>query len=327
MPHEDRVLQALCEGRPPWEQVEIVAVRQGRAITAAQLRDCGLSVQTVATAVARHHLHRKHRGVYAVGTKTLSRTGDRWAAHLAAGADTALCDLTAGAVHGLHAWSGLVHIASPSHRRHHQGVRVHHVTGLNPSMITTRDRLPVLKPAHVLLDLAARLDEDPLALTLNEALARRLVRISQIEAAMTARHGHHGIGALTAAVAEIVDDPGRGRTHGELEALAFMKLRSLEGLPPYERNVLVEISGGRVAKPDLFFRDQRLLVELDSRTWHEQLAAMDSDRRRDQQAMAVGYLTFRITWRHVTREWSDVSADLLALLDRASRSWGIPRSS
>jgi hypothetical protein len=320
VPHEDPVLRLLCEGRPPWEQVTIVAGRQGQAISTAQLDACEVSPKAIRTATGRHQLHRLHRGVYAVGTKNLPTLGRNWAAHLAAGADSALNDLTAGAVYALHPWSGTVHVAAPTHRRDHRGVRVHHVDSLDPSMVTRRQRLPIVKPAHVLLELAARLGPEPLTLAVNEALARRLVRVPQLEVAMTARHGHHGVGRLSATVASILEDPGRGRTHGELEALAFSKLRAVEGLPPYERNVLVQLAGGRIAKPDLYFRELRVMVELDSRTWHEQRDAMDSDRRRDQQALAVGLVTFRITWRHVVREWNVVLADLLDVLDRASRN-------
>lgn len=117
-------------------------------------------------------------------------------------------------------------------------------------------------------------------------------------------------------MAAVRDDPGKGRTRSELEELVLLKLRDIPGLPPYERNAPVELGGDRRANADLYFSDRRVMVELDSRTWHEQRLAMDSDSRRDQQAAAVGVLTFRITWRHVTSEWDDVVADLVATLDR-----------
>ncbi len=257
-----------------------------------------------------------HRGVRAVGIARLSTTGRYWAAHLAAGTDTALSDLSGGAFHNIHPWTGRVHLAAPTGRRDHSGVTVHELKGINSSMITIRRGLPVLKPAHVLLDLAARLDADALAIALNEALARRIVGLRDLDAVITGRPGHHGLRDLAAAVAALRDDPGRGRTHSELENLVLLKLRSVKNLPPFVRNQPLELASGRRAKADLFFAEQRVMVELDSRTWHEQRRAMDSDRRRDQQALAVGLVTFRVTWHHVVREWDDVLADLLALLTR-----------
>jgi hypothetical protein len=46
---------------------------------------------------------------------------------------------------------------------------------------------------------------------------------------------------------------------------------------------------------------------------------MDADRRKDQRAVSLGYVPFRITWRHLVREWPAVSRDLLAtLVERGS---------
>ncbi|MCW2958019.1 MAG: hypothetical protein JWP18_822 [Solirubrobacterales bacterium] len=282
MPHEDPVLRALCEGRTPWEQVAIVAGRQERAIHVRQLRDCGLTAKTIRTATAKHQLHRLHRGVRAVGVRRLSTSGRYWAAVLAAGLDTALSDLSGGAFHGLHGWTGKVHVAAPTHRRSHRGVDVHQLSGLMPSMV---------RPAGVFP-----------------------VRLEDLDVVIATRPGHHGLGALIEALAAVRDEPGEGRTQRELEALVLLKLRSVKGLPPHGRNASVALGDGRMAQADLLFADRRVMVELDSRRWHEQRAAMDSDRRRDQQALAVGLITFRITWHHVVNEWDVVLADLLSRL-------------
>jgi hypothetical protein len=177
-----------------------------------------------------------------------------------------------------------------------------------------------MRAPHVMLDLAARLPTDALAIALNEALSKRLLRLQELEAVLVERFGHHGLAALADAIAVIADEPGQGRTHGEFEELVMLLLRDLPGLPPYVRSDLVELGGGRLAKADVHFRGLGVMVELDSRTWHEQRLAMDSDRRRDQQALAAGTITFRITWRHAVREWPEVSADLLATVARASRN-------
>jgi hypothetical protein len=320
VPHEDPVLRALCEGRPPWQQVTIVAGRQGRAISVVQLRACGLSDKAIETATDKGYLHKVHRGVRAVGTPALSLTGRYWAAILAVGPDAALADLSGGALLGVRPWTGAVHVAAPTHRRGHHGVVVHQVAGLGPSMLCRRRRLPVMRAPHVMLDLAARLSTDALAIALNEALSKRALRMRELEAVLVERFGHHGLAALADAIAVIADEPGQGRTHGEFEELVMLLLRKLPGLPPYVRNDLVELGGSRLAKADIHFRGLGVMIELDSRTWHEQRLAMDSDRRRDQQALAAGTITFRITWRHAVREWPEVSADLLATVARASRN-------
>jgi hypothetical protein len=312
VPHEDPVIRALCAGHPPWGQASIIAARQENVVHVRQLRDCGLTRRAVEVATDRRLLRTVHRGVRAVGPARLSPLGRHWAAHLAVGDGSAFHDLSGAGLLGIRPWDGELHLAAPTHRRGHRGVIVSQVA-VTPAMVCRRHRLPVLRAEHVLLDLAARLPPEPLAIALNEALGLRLTTVEQLAGAIDLRAGHRGRGALAVAIDAAVDDPGRGRTHGELEALVLPLLRALP-LPPYLRNELVELAGGRFAKADLLFVELGVLVELDSRTWHEQRLAMDSDRRRDQQALAAGLVTFRITWRHATKEWGQVSADLLALL-------------
>lgn len=315
MPHDDPILQALCRGLTPWQQVVLIAGRQGRAIHVRQIRDCEITRAAADVALDRRLLNRVHRGVRAVGPPKLDRLGQNWAAHLAAGADTALARDSGAALSGLRPVPREVHVASPRYRRNHRAVEVHTLAGLNPAWIRRHDGLPVLRPSHLMLDLATDLRPEPLGIALNEALARRLVTVDQLGELIDGRPGHPGRGPLSAALAVVVDDPGSGRTHSELEDLVLRLLRPLD-LPPFERNKLVELAGGRIAKADILVRDLGLMIELDSRRWHEQRRAMDSDRRRDQQALAVGLQTFRITWRHATREWPQVSADLLATVSQ-----------
>ncbi len=85
-------------------------------------------------------------------------------------------------------------------------------------------------------------------------------------------------------------------------------------LPPDRRNATLKLAEDFVVSPDVLFIAERVWTELDSRTWHEQRAAMDADRRKDQRALANDYAPFRFTWRHLTREWAENSADLLATL-------------
>ncbi len=284
-------------------------------MSVAQLVACGLSVDQVDRATAAGRLHLVHRGVRAVGVDRLDRTGALWAAILAVGKDCGIIGDTAAVLAGFRPFTDpVIHVGAPTQRRSHHGVAVHHVAGLNSGWLRRRDGLPVLRPAHALLDVAADLSAERLAIALNEALALRVLRLHEVDAVLEGRPGHRGLGKLQAAVTEARDDPGAGRTHGELEELVLLLLRGLPDLPPFERNRRIELAGGRVAKADMLFPGLGLMVELDSRKWHEQRRAMDSDRRRDQQALAVGIVTFRITWRHAVREWPAVSADLLATL-------------
>jgi very-short-patch-repair endonuclease len=59
---------------------------------------------------------------------------------------------------------------------------------------------------------------------------------------------------------------------------------------------------------DVLWREQRLIVELDSWEFHGQRAPFESDRVRDATLQLAGYMVLRITWRRLTEEPDAVAA-------------------
>ncbi|MGI9585612.1 MAG: endonuclease domain-containing protein, partial [Acidimicrobiia bacterium] len=53
---------------------------------------------------------------------------------------------------------------------------------------------------------------------------------------------------------------------------------------------------------DVAFPDAELAVEWDSRRWHSQAQAFDSDRFRDRSAILHGWRVLRFTWTDVNRQ-------------------------
>lgn len=295
-------------------QVARAAKRQGRAVSLDQLRDAGLSRNQVSWAARAGHIHRYHRGVYALGTPDLDPYGRLWAAHLAVGEDSLIASHSAGQLWAVRPYSGDVHVLAPKHRRHHRGVIVHRGTAERRQ----RRGLPVTTAAQALLDMSTELQPNALQIALNQGLANNAFRLRDLDAILVANPGHHGTRALSEALHAQRDDPGIGRTRSEMEDLFFTLLRKLPNLPPYRRNATLRLAPDLVVSPDALFPEQRVWIELDSRTWHEQRLTMDEDRRKDQRGVAAGFVPFRLTWRHLTREWRPVSADLLATI--AARS-------
>lgn len=58
-------------------------------------------------------------------------------------------------------------------------------------------------------------------------------------------------------------------------------------------------SGSRV---DFFFSDSGVVVEADSRSWHMRAADFESDRQRDNELMARGYVVLRFTYQMLDQE-------------------------
>ena len=75
-------------------------------ITARQLAACGLNSPAITVRVRRGQLHRRHRGVYAVGTGVLTMRGEMTAAVLACGDDATLSHWSAGAWWAMVRWDG-----------------------------------------------------------------------------------------------------------------------------------------------------------------------------------------------------------------------------
>jgi Protein of unknown function (DUF559) len=81
------------------------------------------------------------------------------------------------------------------------------------------------------------------------------------------------------------------------------------GLPLPITNILIE--GIEV---DCVWPAERLIVELDSRTHHDDSHAFEADRARDRRLEAAGWPVVRVTWRQLHDTPAELEADLRRLL-------------
>jgi very-short-patch-repair endonuclease len=130
---------------------------------------------------------------------------------------------------------------------------------------------------------------------------------------LLARHrGRRGIAALR----EIIDDGRLGldiaRSELEIDFQTFLRQRGF-GRP--EINAIVEV-GGRRLEVDCLWRDQRVIVEVDSRRHHSDWDASETDRARDRALIAAGYVPLRVTWRALHLAADRLEAELRAALAR-----------
>lgn len=99
-----------------------------------------------------------------------------------------------------------------------------------------------------------------------------------------------------------------------LETLTRLRLRS--------RRVRVQ---SQVHMPGIGWIDlligDRLVVELDSRTHHDNPDAYERDRARDLALLERGYLVARVTYRRVMNDWPSVERALLTVIRRGEHRW------
>jgi hypothetical protein len=178
-------------------------------------------------------------------------------------------------------WQGRPAVTVATKRRPHPSIDLHH-SPLPTDERTVLDGIPITSWPRTLLDLATVLDHEALVRALNEAEARRLSDPLSLGELLERHRGERGAGALRRALADAAI--GRGVTREELEE-RFAAFVRRHRLPPPLVNAPVS-AGGRRYIADALWPAARLIVELQSVSYHGAPAAMSADANRTQPALA-----------------------------------------
>ncbi len=90
------------------------------------------------------------------------------------------------------------------------------------------------------------------------------------------------------------------------------RLLAAADLPPPIAQFPIPWANGR--RFDDAYPIARLAIEWDSRAWHLQRAAMESDRRRDRIAATHGWLVVRFTWLDIRERPGEIVSTIAKLL-------------
>ena len=285
------------------------AAAQHGVVAARQIVDADVSEAALRRRVADRRLRRIHRGVYAVGPQPLTLRGRWMAATLACGDNAALSHVSAGALLDIRATSSsLIHVtvAGPSRRRRRDNLRIHTLRTWHPHDVTDVDGVRVTSPERTLLDLAATLSLTQLRRAYEQAERLRILDHARLAALAARTMGRPGIAVLRR-VAGIDPEPGT-RLRSELER-AFRDLVEASHLPPYLPNTVV--AGHDV---DAYWPQARLVVELQSRTWHTDPEVFEADHAKRAELMAAGQTVLALTYEQVTQHARDTARTLARLL-------------
>ena len=211
----------------------------------------------------------------------------------------------------LEGWPSRVDVTVPRELRPRGGIRPHQAS-LAADERTIEVGIPVTTVARTLLDLAAVLQRHELNRALERAEALRLSDLTPLVVLMERHDGRRGMANLRAATRELLRP---AVTKSELER-RFLTFVDKAGLPRPQTNVWLSIAGEWI-EVDCVWREQGVIVELDSRTYHETTAAFERDRRRDRRLHAAGWQPVRITDRALRSEPDALDADLRTLLSAA----------
>lgn len=222
------------------------------------------------------------------------------AAVLACGPGAMLSHRSAAALWGIRDDEhGSIDVTAPNRRgRNPSGIDAHRHGSLSAGDCTSVRGIPCTTVERTVLDLAGVIPVWQLRKALAEAEVLRILKQAALRALLRRSRGRRGVARLRLILDEL--HPETKRTRSELERL-FLRMCSRGGLPQPEVNVPLDV-GGRQLKPDFLWRDAGLIVEADSRRYHDTDSAFQHDRRREQRLQLAGWRVSRCTWEQVENE-------------------------
>ena len=307
--------EAARTGAEAAERVESrLASRQEGSVKRFQLIAAGVSPHTIDRQVRAGALHREHRGVYIVGHMALAPMAREAAALLACGRDGVISHRSAAYLWGLlDAPPGEVHVTLVGRRcRPKRGVKIRTVACLTD--VRRKRGVCLTSPARTIVDLAADTDDHELERLIARAREKRLLREGELEAALARAGKRRGVARLRALLRT---EAGQAMTRSEVERRCR---RLLEAARLPQPKVNRRIAGYEV---DFLWPEQRVILEVDTITFHGHRRAFEWDRHKTMALEDAGYHVIRVTRRQLAEDPYWVIAHIARALDRYTPAAGI----
>lgn len=193
------------------------------------------------------------------------------------------------------------------------GVRVFRSMDLQPSHVVTSHNLPVTSIPRTAIDLAACLSLRHLGIVVDELLAGQQCRLDELQEVLNAvaRRGRKGVANMRVILDERSD---RLEDASPLEVEGHQLLVEA-GFDGFETEFALPWDSTK--RFDIAFPEYRVAIEWDSRRWHTQQLAFQSDRERDRQAHEHGWRVLRFTWFDLRHAPNSVIDSVRAVLELA----------
>ena len=299
----------------PDQAIARIAKRQHGLVTLDQLLALGFEDSSVRRRVAAGRLHRVHYGVYSVGAPVFTREAELMAAVLACGPGAVLSHRSAAELWGLcDEEPGPIEVTAPNRRgRAPSGIASHRNSSLRAGDRTVLSHIPCTTIPRLLLDFAGVEPLDELRSLVNQAEIRKLVRHPLVREQIRRHRGRRGVARLRLVFDQL--HPETKRTRSELEAL-FLAMCAAASLPQPEVNMVLDVGDDDRLEVDFLWRNTRLIMEADSRRFHDTDSAFLTDRQREQKLQLVGWRVSHCTWEQVEFEPRALAATVRGLLAR-----------
>lgn len=275
---------------------------QQNVFSRTQAIRCGASDDLIARRLKAGLWVHEAPGVYGLpGPHSFERR--LWVGHLAAGEDSMASHESAASLHHFQGSppNRVILIGQHSGWARIPNVFVHQINDVLPHHRTTISRLPVTTPDRTVVDLAAVWGAARLAEVLDDQVTKRRLTYVAVGRVLreVARRGKPGVRKLTAILD--VRGPEFVPTASAAEA------RLLEGLeaagePEPRRQFPFPGRQFTTGCVDFAYVDARLIIEVDSRSWHTRISDIKRDHHRDAEAGAHGWYTHRVLAEDLERD-------------------------
>lgn len=301
------------------EAIAGLAMRQAGVFTRQQALVLGATPRMVERRVAAGRWQPRAVGVYTLLGVPPSWRTELFVATLAPSCRVAVSHEAAAVLHGLTTFSGEPVIVTVEHaqsRIDHVG-SVHQSRRLYEDHLTTIDGLPVTTVERTIVDLAGHHRRGRIEMVFDRAVAAGQMTFASFCATFDdlACRGRRGVGLLRSVLAE--RDATYTPPASEAESMLLRVLR-LGGLPRPVLQFPHPAPGYDGRRVDAAYPQARLLIEVDSATWHGGWADRRRDLARDRAALAVGYRTIRVDKKTLDDDPAGFVAEVRSALGRAA---------
>ncbi|WP_448072296.1 DUF559 domain-containing protein [Georgenia yuyongxinii] len=184
---------------------------------------------------------------------------------------------------------GTTHLHVGPGRRDRAGLSVHDVR-LEPSDVTERDGVPMTSRERTAVDCLAHLGRHEAERLLAWVITREVLQPSAlVDAAQDFKGRPHGL-----QLARLAEMAASGAVNGG--ELALHELLRTAGVAGWSGDQKITVDGRVVARVDVLFHEEMLILELDGERFHDPVA----DRARDAMLKRLGYTVLRFTWSDVS---------------------------
>jgi hypothetical protein len=279
----------------PYRAIADVADAQQGQATHAQLVKLGATASAIDYRRRAGLLRVTFARVYAIGHRALPRLWREMGAVLACGDDAFVSRHWAAAAWEVRpAASGDIDITAPYRRSARRaGIRIHRAKKIDPRDVTELEGVPIATPAFALLEIATDLTFEELERAFDDALTKQVMTVAEARETLERHAGRPGCKRF-----EELAKPDHTLqiTRSWLE----QRMKSLVGKGGLPLPV-VNVRKGRIL-PDFEWHQELVIVEVDGFRTHGTRRAFESDRARDAQLAANGWIVLRFTWRQLKYE-------------------------